>query len=154
MTLRVAFYKGTRPGIPGLYNRLVRLIDGGPFSHCELIFSDGMCASSSFMDGGVRYKQMTPDPAKWEIRDLSSPFDEATARAWFDQHNGAGYDLAGNLRFVFRWWPHSRSRWFCSEAIGAALGLSTPENLGPNGLASVLQSMASVQRGGGNGEER
>ena len=152
--MKLACYTATRPGLAGIYNRLVRLIDGGPFSHCELIFSDGMCASSSFEDGGVRYKQMTPDPAKWEVRDLPADMDEAAARAWFDQHLGAGYDIAGNLRFVLHWWPHSRSRWFCSEAIGAALGLPTPENLGPNGLAAALESMASVQRGGGNGEER
>jgi len=136
--MKLALYTATRPGLAGIYNRLVRLIDGGPFSHCELIFSDGMCASASFIDGGVRYKEMTPDPAKWEVRDLPSDFDEAAARAWFDAHLGAGYDIAGNLRFVFRWWPHSKTKWFCSEAIAAALGLPEPADLGPNGLANIL----------------
>ena len=54
MTFSAAFYQGTRPGLPGLYNRLVRWLDRGEFSHCELVFGDGMSASASFMDHGVR----------------------------------------------------------------------------------------------------
>ena len=36
---RIAFYKGTRPGIAGLYNRLGRLLDHGPYSHAELVLA-------------------------------------------------------------------------------------------------------------------
>ena len=53
--MRTAFYKGTRPGWQGIYSRAVRVIDRGPYSHCELVFSDGLSASASYIDGGVRF---------------------------------------------------------------------------------------------------
>jgi hypothetical protein len=137
MTLRLALYKGTRPGLAGVYNRLVRWVDGGPYSHAELVFSDGTAWSASYMDGGVRAKRITFGPDKWDLLPLPG-FDEAKARAWFDRHSGAGYDLAGNLKFVIGWWPHSGSRWFCTEAIAAALGLpGKPHWYGPQKLAGV-----------------
>ena len=52
--MKAAFYKGTRPGLQGIYSRAVRAIDRGPYSHCELVFSDGLSASASYIDGGVR----------------------------------------------------------------------------------------------------
>ena len=120
--MKLAFYKGTRTGLAGLYNRLVRLIDGSIYSHAEVVFSDGMAASSSYMDGGVRFKTISFDPAKWDLVDAPAWFDEDRARAWFVAHDGAAYDLAGNLRFVLPFWPHSRSKWFCTEAIAASGG--------------------------------
>ena len=68
--MQVAFYKGTRSGIAGIYSRGVRFITKGKYSHCELIFSDGMSASASFMDGGVRFKRIEYDPAHWDIIDV------------------------------------------------------------------------------------
>ena len=141
--MKAAFYKATRPGLAGIYNRLVRLVDGGPYSHAELVFSDGMWASSSYMDGGVRFKypaEMSPE--KWDVFELDpTRFDEATARAWFIKNNGAPYDIAGNLKFVWHWWPASRTRWFCTSALAAALGvqpIAKPWWYGPAKLAAVL----------------
>lgn len=140
--MRAAFYKGTRPGFSGLYNRVVRLVDGGPYSHAELIFSDGMAASSSLVDGGVRFKRIAFDPARWDIVDLDpAQFDEAAARAWFTKHQGAPYDLAGNLKFVWSWWPASKTAWFCTSSIAAALRLPPVEKpwwYGPRKLAARL----------------
>ncbi len=132
--MQLALYKGTRGGLAGVYNRLVRWIEGGPYSHCELVFASGMAASASWMDGGVRLKRIDFDPSRWDLVELSNQLDEEAALAWFEQRLGARYDLAGNIRFVLTWWPHSRTRWFCSEAIGAALGVPSPEDFGPNGL--------------------
>jgi hypothetical protein len=153
--MQLALYKATRPGLAGVYNRLVRWVDGGPYSHAELVLSDGTAWSASYMDGGVRAKRIDFDPAKWDLVPLHG-FDEAKARAWFEQHSGAGYDLAGNLKFVLRWWPHSKARWFCTEAIAAALKLpGKPHWYGPRKLADYLaDQMLTVLRGGGNGEER
>ena len=136
--MKLAFYKGTRPGLAGLYNRLVRLVDGSIYSHAEVVFSDGMAASSSQMDGGVRFKAITFDPAKWDLIDAPTWFDEPQARAWFVAHEGAAYDLAGNLRFLLPFWPHSESRWFCTEAIAASAGLPKPEGFGPRKLALLV----------------
>lgn len=46
--MRAAFYRGTRPGLQGIYSRAVRWIDRGPYSHSELVFSDGLSASEGF----------------------------------------------------------------------------------------------------------
>ena len=135
--MQLALYKATRPGLQGIYSRLARWIDGGPYSHCELVFSDGVSASASFIDGGVRFKQIDYDPAHWDFIDLPANM-EAQAREWFEQHEGAGYDLIGNLTFVLWFIPHSKSRWFCSEAVAAALGMPEPWRYGPCGLASAL----------------
>src|SRR3546814_7608950 len=45
----------------GIYSRVTRLVDGGPYSHCELVFSDGLSASASFIDGGVRFKHRSEE---------------------------------------------------------------------------------------------
>lgn len=142
--MRAAFYKGTRPGLQGIYSWLVRFVDRGPYSHCEIAFSDGLSGSASFIDHGVRTKRIDYDPERWDLIDLP-PELEAAARAWFCEHDGQGYDLLGNLRFVFFMVRESKKDWFCNEAMGAALGHIEPWRLGPNGLAAALRSMYPLQ---------
>lgn len=135
--MRAAFYKGTRPGIAGLYNRLVRGWCRSPYSHCELIFADGMAASSSYADGGVRFKAIDFSVDRWDFIDLPGA-DEAAARAWFIGQVGRPYDLLGNLGFLWRPIVGARRAWFCSEALAAALGYPEPWRYDPATLASVL----------------
>lgn len=136
----LASYKAIRPGWQGLYSRAVRVVDRGPYSHCELLFCDGMSGSASFIDAGVRIKRIDYDPSHWDFILLPARL-EAAAREWFELHKGEPYDLPGNLRFV--WWMVREAPlgWFCSEAAAAALGLREPWRLGPNGLAALLLSM-------------
>lgn len=135
---RAAFYSGTRPGIAGLYNRLGRWLDHGRFSHCEMQFSDGLSASSSFMDGGVRFKQIGySSVGNWEFVELPSHL-ELMARCWFVEHEGAGYDVMGNLNALLGFVPHTSNKWFCSEAMAEALGFSDSWRLKPNGLYARL----------------
>ncbi len=136
--LRAAFYRGTRPGLQGIYSRAVRLIEHGEFSHCELIFSDGRAASASFIDDGVRFKQIEFDPARWDFVDLPWA-SESLAEIWFRNHMGQPYDLPGNLHFMFGPVRDSKNKWFCSEAVAAALDMPEPWRYGPNGLASILR---------------
>lgn len=137
--MRAAFYKATRPGLQGIYSRLVRWIDHGPYSHCELVFGDGLSASASYIDGGVRFKRIAYDPAHWDFVDLPDALEPA-ARQWFEGHIGQCYDLAGNLRFVLPWLNDSQGKWFCSEAAAAALGLAEPWRYGPCGLYAALKT--------------
>ena len=146
MEFQAAFYKGTRPGMAGIYNRLVRFIDRGPYSHCELIFSDGMAASASWMDGGVRFKKIDFNPEHWDFIPLH-PEDEAAARQWFIDHEGEPYDLPGNLRFLCGLVLESESGWFCSEAKMAALGFADPWRYGPNGASALLRDMFGIELG-------
>ena len=135
--MRAAFYTATRPGWQGVYSRLVRWIDGGPYSHVELIFSDGMSASASYLEHGVRFKKITFDPAKWEMLEVGG--DEVAARAWFAAHEGRKYDLMGTARFLFGVIPQDPEKWFCSEAVAAALGLRDSWRYGPCGLFAMLE---------------
>lgn len=135
--MKAAFYKGTRPGLQGIYSRAVRWIDRGPYSHAELVFSDGLSASASYIDGGVRLKRIDYNPAHWDLIDLPQSL-EPYARAWFESRLGAPYDLMGNVRFVLPWLADSERGWFCSEALAAALGWAEPWRFGPNGLAALL----------------
>lgn len=138
--MRAAFYIGTRPGISGVYNRFVRAWDSADCSHCELIFSDGLSASASLMDGGVRFKQIDYDPAHWIIIHLGDRFDEAYARQWFEDRvrEKAKYDLIGQVHFVFQPYRGDKNRYWCSEAVAAALRLREPWRYSPHGLKLVL----------------
>lgn len=141
MTLRVAFYKGTRPGFPGLYNRAVRKKERGPYSHCEFVFSDGWSASSSFEDKGVRFKYITYDPSRWDIFDL--PYlDEDKVRQWFKDHIADKYDVMGNVYQLFGFFRPTPGRAFCSAALAAAAGLDDPFRFGPNALACVFRAIS------------
>jgi hypothetical protein len=139
-----AFYKGTHVGMPGVYNRLVRWWTRSPYSHVELIFFDDgsgdvcQAASSSYMDGGVRFKWFAFDPALWDFVDLPDSL-AVPAIQWFDAHEGQGYDLLGNLHFVFGPVGGDKAKWFCSEAVAAALGIPDPSRFDPGTLYAALK---------------
>ena len=145
----LAAYHGTRPGLPGLYNRVVRIVGRGPYSHVELVFADRAAVergetveswSASWMDGGVRCKPIAFDPSRWHF--VALPWaDAAKARAWFLAHDGSPYDLAGNVRFVLPFLPDSARGWFCSEAIAAALGLREAWRYEPNHLVTICRDL-------------
>lgn len=140
--MKVAFYKGrTR-----LFDKAVQWWTRAPYSHCELVFSSDVaglseCASSSFIDHGVRVKGIVLDPAKWDVIDVPWA-DPQAARARVHASFGRRYDLLGLLGFV---WPFrdNRSRLFCSEAVAEWLGLEDPWRYSPGGLAAMLRSMAA-----------
>ena len=137
MTFKAAFYRGTRPGLAGIYNRLVRWWTRSEFSHVELVLSTGVAWSASFADGGVRSKRINFDTKDWMLIDLP-PQLEHRAEAWFKAHLGAPYDLLGNLQFVLAPIKHSLRRLFCSEAVAEALGIPDPWRYDPGTLASAL----------------
>ena len=145
----LAAYHDTRPGIPGLYNRAVRVVGRGPYSHVELVFAERDAVergelveswSASWMDGGVRCKPIAFNQSHWHFYELPWA-DAAQARAWFLAHEGEPYDLAGNIRFVLPFISDSRSGWFCSEAIAAALGWSEAWRYEPNHLVTICRDM-------------
>jgi hypothetical protein len=145
--MRAAFYRSTRPGIAGLYNRLVRWWSGSNYSHCELVFSDGYSASASFMDRGVRLKKIDYEPANWDFIDLPGEL-EAAARAWFRKNEGKPYDLLGNIGFLWRPIRGDDGAFFCSEAIAAALGIPDPFRYDPGTLRLILQYLTQPPKGG------
>ena len=136
--MKIALYKATRPGIYGLYNRAVRLVTQQPYSHCELLFADGVSGSSSYMDGGVRLKAIEYGALEhWDFIELDDSYDEDSAREWFVQHAGERYDLPGALHFLLGLVRDDPHRWFCSEAIAAALAVPRPALFHPGTLAAL-----------------
>ena len=134
--LQVAFYKGrTR-----LFNRLVSWWLNGPYSHAELILSvDGdvcECASSSFLDGGVRTKRMRLDPEHWDVVNVSG--DVAKARAWLLDHEDDRYDTFGLLGLVWRRGKGSDTKVWCTESVAAMLGYNEAWRFDPMTLYVCL----------------
>ena len=135
--LQIAFYKGrTR-----FFNRLVSWWLNGPYSHAELILAtdaDGYaaCASSSFLDGGVRLKYMRLDPEHWDIVDVQG--DKATAWAWLKEHDGDQYDTFGLLGLVWRRGKGNPDKVWCTESVAAMLGYDEPWRFDPMTLYVAL----------------
>ena len=134
--MKVAFYKGRKR----LFNKLTSWWLRGPYSHCELILEDSefgsLCASSSFMDGGVRVKVIALDPEHWDVIDVDG--DAAFARQWLNDHAGEGYDTLGLIGFIARVIKQDKRRWFCSEAVAAMLQIPDPWRFDPCNLHAAL----------------
>lgn len=131
---RLAMYKGKG----NLFNALVRFWDGGIYSHCELVFSNGWSASASYRDGQiVRQKLITYDTEHWDFIELPAELEPA-AKEFLGSTYGKGYDLIGQLRFFYSPAHGQKKKYWCSEWIAAALGMNEPYRYGPNGLYSVL----------------
>ncbi len=143
--MQVAFYKGKKR----LFNRLVAWWTQGPYSHCELVI-DGVCWSSSFMDGGVRNKVIAFDADNWDLVPLA-PSDAADALAWFAARNGQRYDVLGIIGFIWRALEQDQRKWFCSEAIAAALGIPDAWRFDPNTLHAALQFASANDNLAGGG---
>lgn len=136
--MRIAFYKSRRPGIAGIYNWLVQKWTKSQYSHVEVEFNTGICASASYLDGGVRFKEINFSNHNWdfiEVSDLLQP----KAVAWFNEHEDSKYDLFGNAHFILGGVGDSPDKWFCSEAVAAALGMTDPWRYDPATLYSALQ---------------
>lgn len=135
--MRAAFFKSRHAGWRGLFGVLIKHWTLGRYSHVELQFSDGMCASALYLDGGVRIKFLVLDPADYDFVDLPDAMEPA-AKAWFDAHVGKSYDFLGDLHFLVGTVAASRDKWFCSRAVADALGLEDGWRYEPNVLASAL----------------
>ncbi len=141
MNFKLAMYKGKG----NLFNALVRYWDGGVYSHCELVFGDGLCASASYRDGQqVRGKQIEFDDDHWDFIDLPDEL-EAGARRFYEMTEGTGYDLIGQIRFVAAPYHGQEKKFWCSEWIANAIGLTEPWRYGPNGLAASLSDMLRLR---------
>ena len=70
---------------------------------------------------------------------------EQQARGWAYGHEGKGYDLWGNVRFLTNLIRDDSDKWFCSEAIMAMLGFKEPYRYGPSGMVAVIAGMFGTQ---------
>lgn len=132
MTFRAAFQKAGDK----FCGPLIKRLDKGPYSHCELVFSDGWWGSS-YHPRGVVLRALIHVESDWDFVDLPVEW-ESDARKWFEQYKGKPYDYTGCLRFLLRTFRPSRDKWFCSRACADALGMVDGWRAGPNGLYAAL----------------
>lgn len=120
--MKIALYRGR----DRLFDRLIQWWTRSDYSHCEVVFAENgdsgqsYCASSSYLDGGIRFKWMVLKPEKWDIVEIDG--DEVAAFAWFAQRLGRPYDVRGIIGCALRFIPASVDKWFCSSAIADAVG--------------------------------
>ena len=141
--MKIAFYKGTHQGLPGLFNRAVRWWTRGPYSHTEAVFeqnADGtyLCASSSKLDGGVRFKSIDISGPNWDVFEIAIA-DPAASKQWFTDHVGCQYDVLGLLGFVIRRVEDDRNKYFCSEAVATSIGVPEAWRFDPNTFAAAIR---------------
>ena len=142
--LTLALYKGVRPGAAGIANRVGRYLDGGPYSHTELILSNRVSISSSFVDKGVRAKNVGYSSVGcWDFLRIPDPTGQLEVNAinWYLEHVGCEYDVWGNIRFGIGFARQSEDKWFCSESNAAMLGHREPWRYGPSGLLVLEQAV-------------
>lgn len=146
----LALYHGHRGGTgwrvwaARFTDELTRILTRGRYSHCEIAIRlagqdsepQYECYSASLRDKGVRRKIMPLPSAKWDLIALPDSVSERLHGLW-QETQGQGYDLPGAFGVVFRL-PENRRRWFCSEWVGAALGLSESWRFSPNDLAVIV----------------
>ena len=142
MRYYVAFYRGRGK----VSDVIVRAATRSPFSHCELIRSDTRprrgdtvtCLSASGRDNGVRIKEITLEDGKWDIYDVPWAREDAWDRA--AEKLGQPYELWSMvLSQLFNFRRNSRGRWYCSELIAYALGLSMPHAKSPGDLLRAIR---------------
>lgn len=138
--MKIAFYKG-RYG--NYLDKIICLGTLSKYSHCEIVFSDGICASSSYRDGGVRFKYINLNDGKWDVYDLdNSQESEAAIHLFFECHNGNRYDTFGALLSVFGLSSNVKDKQFCSEICAMALGVG--KVLTPGGLFKLLKKIKKI----------
>lgn len=135
MSIKIAFYKA-RYGTPT--DKLIAIGTFSEYSHCEIIFSDGMFASASPRDGGVRFKKIDIDE-HWDVFELThqdwssfTEYEEELISRWFILHEGDSYDWIGAIGAVLNLDFSSKSKKYCSYCCAVVLSLdpiTTPGKL-------------------------
>jgi len=124
----------------------IRCCTCGPYSHCELRLESQLTFSSSWRDGGVRFRDMPRISDNWDrlIFDLDANTSDSLF-TWCAQQSGK-YDMWGVLGLVFGGTRlEDKTKWYCSEICAVGLGgnLQTdlPRYVSPNKLYELCLQM-------------
>lgn len=159
--MKIAFYKGKQR----LFNRFVSWWTQGPYSHCEAVFSEEdvwnpakpmLCASSSFMDGGVRFKDIALDPEKWDVIEVPAIAGWKVRKGFRELldwrklgRRKPRYDILGLLSTSLPV-PDVDGWYFCNEVVGDRSGLKEAWRFNPNSFARAVELLPGsrwIQRG-------
>lgn len=89
--------------------------------------------------GGVRFKRIKHDPAKWDTVRLRADALAAAHDARFC--DGALYDWQGVAGFLSWLIPHKAERWSCAEFCAELLGVQDAWRLDPCSLHYVSEAL-------------
>lgn len=142
--MKIAFYKGPRKGVWRAVSPFVRWWTGGPYCHAELVFPDGRSMTASIGTGGLVVVRKQYDPAHWDFVAIDADIYSNAAWRWAEAHLGAKFDTLGVFAFLFRPTRGREDRWFCSEAVAAALGFSDAWRFDPNTLHAVVRRKVAI----------
>lgn len=148
----IAFYTGTRPMPQGLFNITVRGVMDSVYSHCEAVFGTDLsrpvsCGSSSFIDGGVRIKDILFNPEHWDVLDVPC-FDAGQSRLWFMANDGEPYDVRGLASTVLPLIKDDPDNRFCSEAILDSVGFKNSHKFDPGRFYDLCVFLGGVRVSG------
>lgn len=137
----LAFYLGRNPEAT-IWDKLITIIDGSPFSHVELAIKNSLssyydCYSSSPRDGGVRHKQMALNPSQWVLVPIN--INLTFAMEIFNIYKGLPYDLWGLATTKVKWLPNRTDKMFCSELVACMYGLPDYSNYGVKKLYNYVK---------------
>ena len=120
--------------------RIIQWWTGSSYSHCELVVN-GVCYSSSAMDGGVRQKKIDINSSKWDVIHL--PWANASqVLSYFEATDPHKYGWLGLITSqLFNLNREAEGAQFCSQWCAAALGLPNPASYSPRTLAELCEHM-------------
>lgn len=132
--MKVAFYKAK---YGDWIDKIVSWYTKSPYSHCELVFSNGDFLSSSKRDGGVRYTNID-NLERWDIYELQdSKYSEDLIRLIVRQYLGQKYDIIGAIGSAFNIDLSDKNKKFCSNLCAILLGIEET-NITPHELYEII----------------
>lgn len=132
--MKVAFYKAK---YGDWIDKIVSWYTKSPYSHCELVFSNGEFLSSSKRDGGVRYTNID-NLERWDIYELQdSKYSEDLIRLIVRQYLGQKYDIIGAIGSAFNIDLSDKNKKFCSNLCAILLGIEET-NITPHELYEII----------------
>jgi hypothetical protein len=137
--MKIIFYKAKY----GTYwDKFIAWLTDGPFSHCEIVFSDGKCFSASPRHGGVRFKDINIIEERWTEIDLGDIPEEEEIINWCSTQIGKKYDYFGAIGLVIPFFPNDPETWYCSEICSTIINMTSKihlkNNIDPNKLYRII----------------
>ena len=136
--MKIIFYKAEHGTFA---DKVISLFTRSKYSHCEILFSDGVCASSSPRDGGIRLKSIQIGD-HWDVFELIGRYDEDAIKYWFMTNLGDSYDWLGAFGSVLSLDLTSEDKKFCSYSCAIVLGLDPI--VSPGGLFRKLKRQCLI----------
>ena len=144
------FYHAKRAPGSTIWDRLISLLDGSPYSHVELVYAETgalwLTYGCHIARGGARTGRIPKDDG-WLVIPLGAPIP-AAVQVRLDEMRGAPYALHKLPRTKFRWWPVFGRGMQCASYIARAYGLEDPDSYGVRDVLHALERIHHIHNEG------